>query len=246
MIKYWWNPVTNARYDNNTSGILETVTFRNLSTNILKTPKVLQTTRQHFNCSLAKGMQLENQGSSGSLGSHWEKTLLYNEFMNPSSFGGQLQSISNFTFSLLEDTNWFKIAENAKTDPLAWGRNRGCDFFEKTCQSTINQYPEFTYNNNSQNSCGFDHSGVGYLADNSFTDNCKIYQNYNDAQCQDILNTDATNDRHTLNKYGENSRCFVSNILSSSVTYNFDFRCFTYNCQLSESKLEWILEVSAV
>lgn len=56
MIQYWWNTVTKARYSNNTQGILETVIYRNLSTNILKTPKVAQTARDHFNCSLAKGM----------------------------------------------------------------------------------------------------------------------------------------------------------------------------------------------
>jgi hypothetical protein len=34
-----------------------------------------------------------------------------------------------FTFSLLEDTNWYRVPENLITDPLIWGRNRGCDFY---------------------------------------------------------------------------------------------------------------------
>jgi hypothetical protein len=55
---------------------------------VLKTPKVTQITREHFNCSAAKGMQLENEGNPGSLGSHWEKTLLFNEYMNPQTSSG--------------------------------------------------------------------------------------------------------------------------------------------------------------
>lgn len=30
-----------------------------------------------------QGMQLENQGDVSSKGSHWEKTILYDELMNP-------------------------------------------------------------------------------------------------------------------------------------------------------------------
>jgi hypothetical protein len=33
-------------------------------------------------------MQLENEGSSGSLGSHWDKSILFNEYMNPSAYPG--------------------------------------------------------------------------------------------------------------------------------------------------------------
>jgi hypothetical protein len=57
--------------------------FRNINTTILKTPKVTQTAKDHYNCSSLKGMQLENQGNSATIGSHWEKSILFNEIMNP-------------------------------------------------------------------------------------------------------------------------------------------------------------------
>jgi hypothetical protein len=39
LMSFWWNPATNSRY-NTTTNIIESMTFRNISTNILKTPKV--------------------------------------------------------------------------------------------------------------------------------------------------------------------------------------------------------------
>lgn len=56
MIQYWWNTATNARYMNTTSLILETRTIRNLSTTILKTPKVTQTAKEYYNCTNLVGM----------------------------------------------------------------------------------------------------------------------------------------------------------------------------------------------
>lgn len=37
--------------------------------------------RYHYDCPTAEGLELENEGGSGSRGSHWEKSLLENEFM---------------------------------------------------------------------------------------------------------------------------------------------------------------------
>lgn len=160
MIQYWWNPVTKSRYMNQTSLILETRTIRNLNTTILKSPKVAQFTREYFNCSTITGMQLENQGESGSIGSHWEKTILFDEFMNPQAISSD-SVISKFTFALLEDTNWFKIVNYSAFEPMSWGKNKGCDFYEKACFSTTNQYPEFP--SPTQNlSCGFNRHGLSY------------------------------------------------------------------------------------
>jgi len=35
--------------------------------------------RNHFNCSSVEGAYLENQGGSGSAGSHFERRIFYNE-----------------------------------------------------------------------------------------------------------------------------------------------------------------------
>ena len=48
---------------------------------LLFTPKVLSYVRNHFNCPSLTGVPLENEGGQGSIGSHWEKDIFYNEYM---------------------------------------------------------------------------------------------------------------------------------------------------------------------
>lgn len=63
-------------------------------------PKVRDFARDYYNCPTLPGVPLENNGGSGSANSHWEKTFLPNEFMNPYvTFPG---IISDFTLKLFE------------------------------------------------------------------------------------------------------------------------------------------------
>lgn len=50
---------------------------------------------------------MENQGGLGSMNSHWERRLFYNEIMTASSINGGL-ILSIFTFKLLEDSGYRK------------------------------------------------------------------------------------------------------------------------------------------
>jgi len=73
---------------------------------MIVTPKVLATARAHYGCNSLRGVEVENQGSSGSLGSHWERTVLFNEAMTASDIHNP--AYSKFTLSLLEDSGWYK------------------------------------------------------------------------------------------------------------------------------------------
>lgn len=42
---------------------------------IIKTPNVLQSVKEHFNCSRMLGAELEDDGGRGSRGSHWEQRI---------------------------------------------------------------------------------------------------------------------------------------------------------------------------
>jgi hypothetical protein len=83
-MQYWFQPGTTTFYGASLSSILTTgTTVRGISTtNVLFSPTVLQVARDHYNCPSMTGMLVENQGSIGSLGSHWERTILNNEIMN--------------------------------------------------------------------------------------------------------------------------------------------------------------------
>mmetsp|Transcript_24870 Transcript_24870/g.41759 ORF Transcript_24870/g.41759 Transcript_24870/m.41759 type:complete len:349 (-) Transcript_24870:34-1080(-) len=69
------------------------------------TPTVLAKVREHFACPSLNGAELEDQGGTGTAGSHWETRIYFNEYMT-----GQLQfnpvMLSVITLALLEDSGW--------------------------------------------------------------------------------------------------------------------------------------------
>lgn len=73
----------------------------------IKTPKVKEVAAKYFNCSSVSGVELENEGTSGSAGAHWERVLLFNEMMTASSF--DYSSFSEFSFALLIDSGWYEV-----------------------------------------------------------------------------------------------------------------------------------------
>uniref|UniRef100_A0A8D0LBB6 Leishmanolysin-like peptidase n=1 Tax=Sphenodon punctatus TaxID=8508 RepID=A0A8D0LBB6_SPHPU len=103
---------------------------------LLATPRVIDEARKHFNCSILKGMELENQGGMGTELNHWEKRLLENEAMTGSHT--QNRVFSRITLALMEDTGWYK-ANYSMAEKLDWGRGRGCDFVMKSCKFWIDQ-----------------------------------------------------------------------------------------------------------
>jgi len=103
---------------NKRSGVTEKKYKRGYDTYMIKTPKVLEVSRNHFGCNSISGMELENQGGSGSLGAHWERTILHNEYMTASSIKDA--AVSKFTMALLEDSGWYNVDYN-QCEPFFFG-----------------------------------------------------------------------------------------------------------------------------
>jgi len=81
-------------------------TFRGIENKIIVSPKVKEVARNHFACPTLRGVEVENDGGSGSKGSHWERTVLHNEFMTASDMKNA--AFSKFTLALLEDSGWYQ------------------------------------------------------------------------------------------------------------------------------------------
>ena len=62
-------------------------------------------------------------GGSGTAGSHWEKRLVANEFMNPQVADNPVL-FSALTLALFEDTGWYKPNYGA-AQHLPWGYKQG-------------------------------------------------------------------------------------------------------------------------
>lgn len=99
-------------------------------------PEVVNFARSYFSCNSITGIPLENNGGDGSAGSHWEKTFLPQEYMNPTVENPGI--LSEFTMTLLRATGWYQIGPNA-AQRYDWGQNAGCGIF-KICPQSSSGY----------------------------------------------------------------------------------------------------------
>merc|ERR1712166_1114447 len=97
------------------------------------TPKVLETVREQFACQDLNGAELENQGGSGTAGSHWEKRIFNNDFMSGLSAG--LQPLyTPITLALLEDSGWYYVNwQSTLIDTPSWLYHAGCAAVTEKC-----------------------------------------------------------------------------------------------------------------
>jgi hypothetical protein len=98
--------------------------------NIIKSKNVLEKARKHFGCDNLDGVPLEYNGGVGTAGSHWAKKFMNTDYMIGDSYGENV--ISEITLGLFEDSGWYKIDYDL-ANLFLWGKNTGCDFFEKKC-----------------------------------------------------------------------------------------------------------------
>ncbi|KAK4470670.1 hypothetical protein MN116_006202 [Schistosoma mekongi] len=97
-------------------------------------PNVLNFARNHFNCPNLDGVDLENEGSSATYMTHFEKRVVHDELMAGSV---ELQSIvSRLTLSVFQDSGWYDVNYEMAQD-WKWGRNLGCDFVTKSCSEYL-------------------------------------------------------------------------------------------------------------
>ena len=70
-------------------------------------------------------MPLEDYGGSGTAGSHWDRSVVYNEYMTGWSTRDSI--FSNLTLALFQDTGWY-IPNWEVGETLLFGKNAGCNF----------------------------------------------------------------------------------------------------------------------
>ena len=107
---------------------------------LLQTPKVLEYARGHFGCPSLTGVELENQGGSGSSGSHWEARIMLGDYMISTDYPELV--VSDITLAVFEDSGWYNV--NYYTGGLfKTGKGEGCNFLQLTCIDTETKKSRF-------------------------------------------------------------------------------------------------------
>eukprot|EP01107_Rhizomastix_libera_P000018 TRINITY_DN10037_c0_g1_i1.p1 TRINITY_DN10037_c0_g1~~TRINITY_DN10037_c0_g1_i1.p1 ORF type:complete len:653 (+),score=114.53 TRINITY_DN10037_c0_g1_i1:35-1960(+) len=190
--------------------------------------KILNMARDHYACPSLDIVEIENDGGSGTAGSHFEKRTFINEIMVGSS--SQLPQYSKFTLAVLEETGWYQ-ADYSYADPFGFGYHKGCDFVMKTCSKAT--WGSIFCTTNGALSCTPDRSGPGSCVNedgkgsDTLADDCPYYLN--------IANTACTQS-HSSSVYGESygasSRCFTSTLLQDSpIGLTRSSRCYPTYCK---------------
>lgn len=75
---------------------------------------------------------MENDGGSGSAGSHWEHMYFPTDFMSPIDTTPSLHS--QLSFSMALDSGWFEV-DMDKTEQLEYAKGAGANFMSGSCPS---------------------------------------------------------------------------------------------------------------
>ena len=67
--------------------------------------------------------------------------MIQSEVMTASSIA-EGSNLTFFTIALLKDTGFYDDVNENLTDPIYWGKNKGCDFVTNACKSKT-KYEEF-------------------------------------------------------------------------------------------------------
>lgn len=167
LFNNYWNEESGIKRD--VSEVLKKgVIINGIARTLISTPKVVAAAQKHFNCTAISGVEVENQGDSGSAGSHWESRTMLGDYMIATSYPDIF--ISEITLALFEDSGWYRT-NNYTGGLFKYGKNAGCSFFNSKCVSDgVSSFPDFFCTTNNAELC---------MAGNKYKAICKLYT-YND------------------------------------------------------------------
>ena len=131
--------------------ITTTKVINGVNRTLLITSTVRDVAAQHFGCSSITGIELENQGGEGSIGSHWEARVMLGDYMISTDYPEIV--ISDISLALFKDSGWYDV--NYYSGGLfRFGKGQGCDFLDSFCLSSGKSNFEWEFcDEKSQNIC---------------------------------------------------------------------------------------------
>ncbi|AAZ12930.1 major surface protease gp63, putative [Trypanosoma brucei brucei TREU927] len=126
---------------------------------LISSPRTLQKAREHYNCPDAPGMELEDEGGSGTALSHWERRNAKDEIMSGISSPGRYTAL---TMAAFEDLGYYRGAWGSE-EPMGWGNNSGCELLNESCLvNGVTAHPDMFCNETvSKLVCNSERDGLG-------------------------------------------------------------------------------------
>ena len=148
------------------SGHIKSATLDGATSIVLDVEPLTSRLRTFFGCSTLAGAYMENGGSSGTAGSHFERRQFVFEAMSSPLI--YEQAYSQFTLALLEGSGWY-TANYSMADPYWFGQGEGCSFLTGTCSAS--SYEEWC--TGSSRGCTVTGRGGGSCSADIRSDSCR-------------------------------------------------------------------------
>jgi hypothetical protein len=190
---------------NQREGIVKTTKLGGETRTVIDIPELTEKLRNFYGCSSVPGIYMENDGGSGTAGSHLErKFFLYETMCSGGIFG---RRVSEFSLTFLEGSGWY--APNYDyAEPFFFGQGQGCDFLSSGSASKHDEYC-------SGNDKGCANSGIGggRCVSDAKTDGLKYIDPMEDLHCENPHGDDYAR-LPDLQVYGRGagSKCFEGNL----------------------------------
>nr|CCD15540.1 Major Surface Protease [Trypanosoma congolense IL3000] len=159
---------------------------------LVSSPRTLQKTREHYKCPAAAGMELEDEGGSGTAMSHWERRNAKDEFMSGISGPGRYTAL---TMAAFEDLGYYRSVWGME-EPMGWGNSSGCELLTEKCLvEGVTAYPAMF--------CNGSEVGLTCTSDGSALGECFTvqYESELPAEYQYFSDTKLGGSAHTLMDY---------------------------------------------
>jgi leishmanolysin len=111
----------------------KTVERRGKTVRVVTSPNVVMAVRQFTGCAELDGAEVEDEGTSGSAGSHWERKLYKDDLM--CAVVGSRMSI--LTLAFLNDLSVGYEIDLSVSENMLWGRATGCGVHFNRCDTSL-------------------------------------------------------------------------------------------------------------
>ena len=246
-------------------GMMTTRIFDGSFVSFVNSPKVLTVARQHFNCTSLNGVPLENQGSTGSVGAHWEARYMLGDYMISSDYCDNV--MSDITLALFEDSGLYKV--NYYSGGLfKFGKNMGCSFFNKKCiEGGSTDFKEEFCTNSNQYFCSrtkltkgqciiteavdtipkryryFSDDDLGGFPSANYCPVSNVYKQENDYYPGSCAVGTSSLSAEYGEEIGKESFCFISSLIPSNSKLSNIERAICYKVECDNEKMQIIVNI---
>jgi hypothetical protein len=206
-----------------TAGITSTITVRGISKKFVTGATARQIAREYIGCGSLPGVEIENEGGSGSAGSHTDRRI-YKEDVMAATSGRALSVIS---LAVMKDLGVYDVNWSA-AQAMIVGKDEGCGYTDDSewCDKDTRNFCTAE----GAIGCTSDLRGFGPCRTGSnaqFTDGCGYHAAYSNRQCDDP----ASSTNGAGNVFHKDSRCVITaDGFTGSDTSSDPQRCLRSMC----------------